>query len=417
MAASSFIFRPGAARGCGKGRPHRPPGPAALRLAVYGLAAVLAGTAQASGHLPASQASSYTVVAAPTPAQGDHLTAPLTRGPDGLMYTVASAGGAGGRGSVLRIENDGSVTVVHAFAADGSEGKSPQQGLLLAADGWLYGSTFYGGGQTLGTLFKVSTDGQFAVVHTFKNDIGGGFGHPTCPLVQDAEGNFYGSLNDYGTAVFKMTPDYKVSILRKLPFKQGHSTGVSSLVLAPDGLLYGATRYAYVNDGGAIFSIDPGSGRFRLLHTFACATDGCVAGNSLAAGPDHAIYGTTISEGPANGGAAWRISDKGEFSVIHVFAGNDPLGFNPEGGFIRDEAGKLYGTNASGGTAGGGGTVYSMTRKGVGTLLHAFPYEQTSDGYRPNTATLAPDGRVYGTTQFGGPYAPGGVVYRIELSQ
>src|SRR5579859_4610187 len=83
-----------------------------------------------------------------------------------------------------------SETVLHTFTG-GAEGSNPYGGLVLGADGSLYGTTQYGGGSDkLGTVFKVTPAGQFTNLYSFAGPDGG---KPYAPLVQASDGNFYGT--------------------------------------------------------------------------------------------------------------------------------------------------------------------------------------------------------------------------------
>ena len=66
---------------------------------------------------------------------------------DGALYGTTYAGGTNGAGTVFRINADGSsYTNLHLFTAtNAADGSSPQCKLIEAADGMLYGTTRYGG--------------------------------------------------------------------------------------------------------------------------------------------------------------------------------------------------------------------------------------------------------------------------------
>jgi uncharacterized repeat protein (TIGR03803 family) len=80
------------------------------------------------------------------------------------LYGTASAGGAYSNGTVFKLNTDGSgFTVLHSFSAThgnvNSDGASPAGGLLLSGN-VLYGTTYYGGNSSNGTVFQVDTDGS-----------------------------------------------------------------------------------------------------------------------------------------------------------------------------------------------------------------------------------------------------------------
>ncbi len=81
-------------------------------------------------------------------------------------------------------------------------GAFPFPGLVQGTDGNLYGATSFGGtshcGQPCGTLFKMSLNGTLTTLYNFGTAIGDGF-NPTATLLQDTNGDFYGTTQEGGT--------------------------------------------------------------------------------------------------------------------------------------------------------------------------------------------------------------------------
>ena len=78
-------------------------------------------------------------------------------GSDGTFYGVTTQGGAYNQGTVYRITSDGVLTTLYSFCplngcADGAQ---PYGTLMQLPDGCLYGTTYYGGKNNLGTVFRV----------------------------------------------------------------------------------------------------------------------------------------------------------------------------------------------------------------------------------------------------------------------
>jgi uncharacterized repeat protein (TIGR03803 family) len=131
-------------------------------------------------------------------ADGSRPVGPPVRAADGNFYGVASEGGEFGCGTIYRIDAAGAFTVVHAFtgnwdapaAIDGG-GCMPFAALVKGKDGWLYGSTYGGGGEFgLGLIFRLSVSGELEVLHRFQdlNKPGG----VMSPLIEGREGTFFG---------------------------------------------------------------------------------------------------------------------------------------------------------------------------------------------------------------------------------
>jgi len=79
---------------------------------------------------------------------------------------------------------------------------------VLDAQGNLYGTTNRGGASYYGTVFKLDTAGKETVLYSFTGGADGGY--PYAGLVLDAQGNLYGTTYGGGAAgfgtVFKLTP-------------------------------------------------------------------------------------------------------------------------------------------------------------------------------------------------------------------
>ena len=79
----------------------------------------------------------------------------------------------------------GIITVLHAFAGDGSEGTGPSS-LIQGSDGNLYGTTFNGGifspvcfSSGCGTVFKMTITGTVTVLHAIDGSGSGKTWTPT----------------------------------------------------------------------------------------------------------------------------------------------------------------------------------------------------------------------------------------------
>lgn len=68
--------------------------------------------------------------------------------------TIALAG-CGGGGTPAFTGIAGTVTVLHSFAGGTTDGEQPTGSLIQASDGYLYGTSSYGGTSNGGTVFKI----------------------------------------------------------------------------------------------------------------------------------------------------------------------------------------------------------------------------------------------------------------------
>ncbi len=118
-----------------------------------------------------------------------------------------------------------------------------------------------------------------------------------------------------------------------------------------------------------------------------------------------ALYGTTALGGANGNGVLFKLSENGNYEVLHNFSNNTDGRF-AEGSLIRDKLGNLYGTASAGG-AYDYGTVFKYGFDGTFTVLHAF---HDVDGRYPSRGVvLDKDGNLYGATREGGDHDAGTV--------
>jgi uncharacterized repeat protein (TIGR03803 family) len=159
---------------------------------------------------------------------------------------------------------------------------------------------------------------------------------------------------------------------------------------------------------------------FEMLYAFSGQKDGANPDGGLVADASGALYGTTCAGGKDGFGNVYKVVASGsgyKLSTIYSFRGGND-GICPAYSLIRDGQGALYGVTAEGGGLNNYGTIFKLTPTGSGykeTVLHAF--EDISEGRLPQQVMLAGDGALYGMTQEGGsgaacaPYC--GTVYKL----
>jgi uncharacterized repeat protein (TIGR03803 family) len=123
----------------------------------------------------------------------------------GNFYGTTSLGGANGAGTVFKLTPQLAESVLYSFGASG-DGFAPYAGLIVGTDGNFYGTTLAGGAQGLGTIYEITPAGAETVLYSFGSNSGDAT-LPEAPLIQGADGHFYGTTvrggaNGYG-AVFK----------------------------------------------------------------------------------------------------------------------------------------------------------------------------------------------------------------------
>jgi len=116
----------------------------------------------------------------------------------GDLYGVTSAGGNSNNGTIYKIAANGTESVLYAFTG-GDDGKVPVSRLLLGSTGTLFGTTYEGGADGFGTVFKLTPNNKLRVMYTFTGGLDGCYS--AAGLVDDAafqKGYLYGAAADCG---------------------------------------------------------------------------------------------------------------------------------------------------------------------------------------------------------------------------
>jgi uncharacterized repeat protein (TIGR03803 family) len=338
----------------------------------------------------------------------------LVQATNGSLYGTTYGGGANSGGTVFKITPLGGLTTIYSFCSQSgcTDGLGPHAGLIQATDGNIYGTTNNGGADRLGTVFKVTPGGKLKTLYSFCAKSNCADGAYPQSLVQATDGNLYGTTDQGGGSssdgtVFKITPDGTLTTLHSFDGADG-ALPQAGLIQATDGNFYGTTSGGGANGGGTVFKISPG-GAFTLLYSFCSQTD-CTDGESpyaaLVQGTDGNFYGTTLNGGVirSNAGTVFKITPHGTLTTLYAFcSGSSCSDGDGPAGLIQATDGDFYGATYDGGSY-FHGTIFRITPSGALTTLYAFcPQSGCTDGANPS-ATLAQDtsGKFYGTAYYGG---------------
>ena len=323
-------------------------------------------------------------------AAGEYPQSKLVFDSAGNLYGITPNGGLKGGGVVFELtppaSGDGfwSETILHTFGV-GKDGLQPFGGIVFGPDGSLYGTTSYGGAQGAGTVFRLTPDAGATsgwtetILYSFKNGTDGGY--PYCTLAFDASGTLYGTtLNGGNTGngvVFSLTPPasgtaWTEAVLHSFDTASDGVEPREGVTIDPAGNLFGTTEIGGANDWGVAFEVSP----------------------------------------PAGGSGPWTEQ------VIYTFDQNHGGGGPTYSTLLRGADGTLYGTSAHPGQGTTNGTVFSLTPPGTpgGAWTHAelHRFHGTPDGLTPEAGlTFTKDGKLAGTTFFGGDTQQNGVVFQV----
>ena len=245
----------------------------------------------------------------------------------GNLYGTAPDGGADGEGAVYELAHNNGVwteNIIHDFTG-GDDGAIGFLGRLLPDDfGNFYGVTELGGHYGAGTVFKLTPASggswSFSTIYAFQGQPDAAF--PYGGLIADAHGNLYGTTYFGGAngsgAVFKLGPapnalgGWLDSVLYSF---QGASDGgfpTTTLVFDAARNLYGTTS-AGGDPGcycGVVFELSPnGSGWTQsVLHTFGTFPDGAYPYYGLTSDGAGNYLSTTAAGGNQNNGTVFELT-------------------------------------------------------------------------------------------------------------
>lgn len=231
----------------------------------------------------------------------------------GNLYGTTVGGGPDNDGAVFKLAPDGSETVLHFFTNIAGDGNSPMGSLVADKHGNLYGTTQLGGANDLGTVFKLTPGGRETIFHSFTGAPNDGT-EPSAGLIIDSQGNLYGSTWAGGAdnmgSVFRLAPDGSETILHSFAGPPGDGRGPQGdLTMDKSGNLYGSTYEGGANGDGTLFQLAP-DGSATVLYSF-CQEQYCADGGWPVSGPipakDGTVYGMTDAGGEYLEGTVFKL--------------------------------------------------------------------------------------------------------------
>jgi len=179
----------------------------------------------------------------------------------------------------------------------------------------------------------------------------------------------------------------------------------------PGNFYYGMTVSGGQYVRGDIYRFDVSSLQYTSLFSMDTASGYYPRGPLYKAG-DGNLYGLT-SNGGANGlGVLFRFDPSTNvYTKLHEFDG--PTGQYPDGGVVQAANGKIYGMTTTGGSAGGGGVIFSWDPT-TSTYLVEYSFS-FSDGFTPFGTLTEYNGYLWGLT-FGGGATGNGTLFRFDPS-
>lgn len=314
---------------------------------------------------------------------------------NGKLFGLTSVGGSNNSGVLFEYD-----TLTNLFSKkldfDSSpNGSNPQNMLLNYGNGKLYGTTPKGGMYDHGTLFEFNkTTKSIRALYHFDPSSSGNSTQGA--LIKLPNGNLFGvnasgGLNSEGTLFEYNITSNTFSVRVNFDNITGESPA-GGLVYASNGKLYGITSYGGSTGSGTLYEYNPSNNLCTKKIDFA--TYGPQTGNLVQAS-NGKIYGTRYSE------IYDYVPGSNSINPIHSFVSSSG-GSNANGSLVELN-GFLYGVTEQGGLNSGSGVIYKVNIT-TNSYTKIFDFNRSTTGNRPTAPLLInPNGKLYGTTQAGGP--------------
>ena len=335
-------------------------------------------------------------------ADGAEPYSTLTLDSSGDIYGVTTAGGNKGClwpyyrgcGTIFELvphRGAWKKHVLHVFSG-GPDGGNPFAGLILD-NGTLYGTAHCGGGlyscyasgSGAGVFFALRRSGAYwteSILRVFGAETGS---NPSGDLTAKDGNTIFGTTIASVYMMSRASPSAPWSETTLFLFPEAHrSTGwgpTGGLALDAAGNLFGVTSeggdFSKCSQGcGVVFELSRSSGTSwseAVLYTFSGGSDGATSTAGIAIGADGGLFGTTTNGGDVNCnngagcGVVFSVTRRGTVwteHVIHAFEAGPTDGQFPLSAVILDSSGRLYGSTEFGGPGSSfrNGMVFRITR-------------------------------------------------------
>ena len=324
-----------------------------------------------------------------TNSDGAYSYSELISGDD-FLFGTTSSGGAGGSGTVFKVNTNGTgFVVLKSFAPlklntstgryTNSDGAVPH-GKLFLSENTLYGTATEGGDFGMGAIFKLDTDGgSFTVIK-----------------------HFVGGSTD--------------------------GSDPEACLQLPDNILYGTTQGGGSVGEGILFKIDTNGGGFSIVHNFNSSPTNGVFPRAELVRQGSTFYGTTYAGGASGWGTVFKMNTNGTgYTVVKSFSdatpGTNSDGASPEARLVLS-GGVLYGTTLRGG-AFSNGTIFKVNTDSTELRCvlktfaaggqDGFGSYTNADGANPSGRLVLSIDTLYGTTQYGGA-GGAGTIFKINTN-
>ena len=353
----------------------------------------------------------------------------LFRHEDGSIYGTNEIGYTFGRGTVFRLnpptkkDQDTGYIDIFSFPYGSSpypNGLHPKSGVVVDAENYVYGTTYFGGGYSNGgVVYRLSPPTVSRspwiehVLHTFNSGKGSS---PAEELTLGKNGELFGTAqNDskYCGVVFKLAPKkdgklpWKYELISRFDRTSEGCTPSTSLVVDAFGNIYGGLASGGPYGGGGFFVLLPqpdGKYKKKIITQFFGDSGPRFPSGKMVVDKSGAILSAAAYGGC---GGVYKLSPDGssdpkvQVRLIKTFSGGKKDGCGPVGLAINS-AGEIAATTASGGAKNAGALVLLNTTNGQkydSQLLYSF---DKSYGEPAGAPIFSNNKTIFGTTSIDG---------------
>jgi uncharacterized repeat protein (TIGR03803 family) len=372
----------------------------------YTLTAASSGLTYGTESVTVSQNDALSDIADLSSSTGSSPVGSLYIDSSGNFYGTASSGGTNNDGTVFKIAA-GTHTVTTIANFNGTNGQQPEGPVIADSSGDLFGTTGNGGAHNDGTVFEIANGSSTITTLVSFNGSNGSF--PTGSLLLDGSGNLYGTTayggaNSVGTVFEIVHGSGAITTLASMSSWIGTFPDLAGVVEDSSGNFYGTAFSGGANNQGSVWKLS--SGVLSALASFN-NTNGEHPFGSLSIDSAGNLYGTTETGGANGDGTIYKIAaGTGTITTLTSLSGS--TGTDPVGGVLLDSGGDIFGVTASGSGATASGTVIEIPAgSGTVNVLADIGSANVSDSYSP--LVMDSQGDLYGTTRLGGANSDGGV--------
>jgi uncharacterized repeat protein (TIGR03803 family) len=330
----------------------------------------------------------------------------LIQAKNGKLYGLTSGGGKDDYGTLFEYDPLTSTLKTKIEFNGDEKGGLPFGSLMEASDGNLYGVTDGGGANTFGVLFQYNPATEaFTVKISFDENVNGS--HPHSTLIQASDGKLYGNTMYGGTAGDGTLFQYDIAtgaLAKKFDFDDaGAVTGrypIAALLQAKNGALYGLGYNGGFDNSGTLYTYDIATNKFTKIYDFHEAPNGSLPVSGITQANDKLFYGITKSGGANKNGTLYQydpafLTYKKKFDFNKTVSGD-----GPESTLLLASDGKLYGTTVYGGSK-DKGVLFQFDPATSAFELKA-EFDSINGSFPSGELIQLGDGKIYGLARQGG---------------